>query len=76
MFSSGFNNPGRSLLGDDIWTGSSMLDPWASFGSDVLPLTGFPVSRGSQMRQRSSGRLMSVDALEDNNEFKVNCEVS
>lgn len=51
------------------------MDPWANFGNDILPLTNFPVTRGS-VRSRSSGRLMTVDAFENSNEFKVMCEVS
>ncbi len=69
---SSFRDPLRSTVFDD-WTG---IDPW-SFGSDIMPLSGGLGTNtvGGRGRVKTGGRLMTLDAFEDQNEFKVIVEV-
>lgn len=68
-----FRDPVRTVFDD--WAG---IDPWG-FGTELLPLsTGGGLGAGTsggRGRVRTSGRLMTLDAFEDQNEFKVICEV-
>jgi hypothetical protein len=65
-----FRDPLRTVFDD--WSG---IEPWG-LGTEILPLSsgGLGTSSGGRGRVRS-GRLMTVDAFEDQNEFKVICEV-
>lgn len=67
-----FRDPIRSVFDD--WTG---VDPWG-VGTDLLPLSTGGLGSGTAggRRVRATGRLMTLDAYEDQNEFKVICEVS